>query len=331
MKVAVVGCGVMGAATARALSMRGHDVTIYERFEIGHRRGSSHGTTRVYRYSYPDPRYVGMMKEAMGLWRGLEEESGKEILHQTGGLDTGKALDAHADALDAHDIPYELIDGTVASERWPSLSLPNDQVLFQGDGGYVRAETAWRAFVDGAVARGVRLIEGGAIDELGSQGVPDHDITVVTAGGWAHDLLSTAGIELDVKPTRETVAYFRTRAEYPTLVDWGDPSVYALPDPVYGLKVGEHIAGPQTDPHEVGVVNVDSVERLRAWVAARYPDVEPEPAHAETCIYTNTPDEHFVLERYSNVVVGSACSGHGFKFAPLIGHRLADLVESRSR
>jgi sarcosine oxidase len=328
MKVAVIGCGVMGAATARALAMRGNEVTIYERFEIGHRRGSSHGATRVYRYSYPDPTYVGMMKEAMGLWRGLESEAGTEILHQTGGLDTGKDLDAHAQALDAHDIPYELIDGAVATQRWPALALPDDEVLFQGDGGYVRAETAWKAFVDGATARGARLLEGRAIDELGPEGMSGHDITVVTAGGWARDLLTTAGIQLDVKPTRETVAYFRTHAECPTLVDWGDPSVYALPDPVYGLKVGEHIAGPETDPDEVGVVDPDSVERLRAWVVARYPGIKPEPAHAETCIYSNTPDEHFVLERHSNVVVGSACSGHGFKFAPLIGHLLADLVES---
>lgn len=327
MNLAVVGCGVMGAATARALATRGHEVTIYERFGMGHRRGSSHGATRVYRYSYPDPAYVGMMSEAMGLWRSLEEETGQKILHPTGGLDTGKDLDAHAAALDAHGIPYELIDGDAAARRWPSLRLPNDEVLFQADGGYLHAEEAWNGFVRGAVARGARLVEDRAIDGLDRDGLPGHDATVVTAGGWARDLLATAGIELDVKPTRETVAYFRTATRFPTLVDWGDPSVYALPDPVYGLKVGEHIAGPETDPKDVGVVNQKSVERLQTWVSARYPDVDPRPAHAETCIYTNTPDEHFVLERQHNIVVGSACSGHGFKFAPLIGERLADLAE----
>jgi sarcosine oxidase len=94
------------------------------------------------------------------------------------------------------------------------------------------------------------------------------------------------------------------------------------------LKVGEHIAGPPTDPAEEGSANQGSVERLGDWVRVRYPTVDPTPASAETCIYTNTPDEHFVLERHGNIVVGSPCSGHGFKFAPLIGEKLADLVES---
>src|SRR5688500_18824765 len=98
----------MGAATAWALSHRGHDVTVYEQFEVGHDRGSSHGATRVYRYSYPDPRYVAMMKEAMAHWARLEREAGLEILLKTGGLDTGKNLDAHAEALAANGIPFEM-------------------------------------------------------------------------------------------------------------------------------------------------------------------------------------------------------------------------------
>jgi sarcosine oxidase len=328
MRVAVVGCGVMGAATAWALMRRGHEVTIYEQFEVGHRRGSSHGATRVYRYSYPDPYYVGMMKEAMELWRSLEAEAGVQILQQTGGLDTGKDLDAHGAALDANGIPYEIIDGRAASERWPELSLPDDEVLFQADGGVVHAQRAWESFVAGALGRSARLLEDRRVDRLDPGGFNDHDATVITAGGWAKDLLYTAGIELDVKPTRETVAYFRTSTTWPTVVDWGDPSVYALHDPTYGLKVGEHIAGPPTDPAEEGSADQGSVERLRDWVRVRYPTVDPTPASAETCIYTNTPDEHFVLERHGNIVVGSPCSGHGFKFAPLIGEKLADLVES---
>lgn len=328
MKVAVVGCGVMGAASAWALTHRGHEVTIYEQFEVGHKRGSSHGATRVYRYSYPDPRYVVMMKEAMLLWAQLEQESATEILHQTGGLDTGKDLDAHAEALAANEVPYEILDARAVSERWPALTLPADEVLYQADGGVVHAERAWKAFVDGAVERGARLLEQRRIDELGSDGFSDYDVTVVTAGGWAKDLLSTAGVDLVVKPTRESVAFFRTDQTFPTLVDWGDPAVYALSDPVYGLKVGEHIAGPPTDPDGEGIVNAASVARLQEWVGTRYPDVDPTPAWSETCIYTNTPDEHFVLERHGDIVVGSACSGHGFKFAPLIGERVADLAES---
>lgn len=328
MKVAVVGCGVMGAATAWALTRRGHEVTIYEQFEVGHSRGSSHGTTRVYRYSYPLPTYVAMMKEAVSLWRLLEQETGRQVLQRTGGLDTGKDLDAHASALEANDIPYEIIGATTASKRWPELSLSDDEILFQGDGGVVHAEKALRSFVEVAVGRGARLLEGRRIDDLGPDGMVDHDATVVTVGGWARRLLATAGIDLEVKPTRETVAFFETNDVVPTLVDWGDPAVYALHDPNYGLKVGEHIAGPATEPDEEGTVDASSVARLEAWVGTRYPGIQPKAVFAETCIYTNTPDEHFVLERHGNVVVGSPCSGHGFKFAPLIGERLASLVET---
>jgi sarcosine oxidase len=327
VKVAIVGAGVMGCASARALARRGHHVTIYEQFSVGHRRGSSHGRTRIYRYSYADESYVGMMKEAVALWHELEGESGELILQKTGGLDMGKDLDAHVAAFEAHDISYEVIDAKAVAQRWPSLSLPEGDVLFQADGGVVHAEKAWHAFVSAALTAGTTLLEERRIDDLGPHGFIDYDVTVVTAGGWAKQLLATAGIDLDVKPTRETIAYFRLDDVPPTLVDWGDPSVYALHDPGHGLKAGEHIAGPETDPDGDGAPNVASVERLTEWVRARFRAADPQPVGAETCIYTNTPDEHFELARHGSIVVGSACSGHGFKFAPLIGKRIADLVE----
>ena len=317
----------MGCATARVLARLGHDVTMYEQFEVGHTRGSSHGRTRIYRYSYPEERYVGLMKEALGLWRELETESGATILQQTGGLDMGKNLDAHVAAFDAHAIPYEVLDTHDVSKRWPSLSLPDGDVLFQADGGVVHAAKAWNAFAAGATAAGV-TVERRRVAELPAEGLPGFDVTVVTAGGWAKALLATAGIELDVKPTRETVVYFKTDDLPPTLVDWGDPAVYALHDPVHGLKAGEHIAGPETDPDGTGAPDAGSVDRLKDWVAARYRSVDPQPVGAETCIYTNTDDEHFELARHGAIVLGSACSGHGFKFSPLIGRRLADLATS---
>ena len=150
---------------------------------------------------------------------------------------------------------------------------------------------------------------------------------VVTAGSWARRLLSSAGIALDVRPTRETVAYFALDEVPPPVVEWGTPAIYALPDPGRGLKVGQHIAGPTTDPDDEGAPDAASVARLQTWVAERFPTADPRARRPETCLYTNTPDESFVLERHGNVVVGSPCSGHGFKFAPLIGDLLADLAE----
>jgi sarcosine oxidase len=298
-------------------------VTIYERFAPGHTRGSSHGATRIYRYSYPDPRYVEMMSEALDLWRDLETETGTTLLRRTGGLDCGKALHDHALALEAHGVGFEILSPAESSRRWPSLRLPGE-ALFQADGGYVRADLAWRAFLDSALTMGAD-VRTERVEDVRALG---HDRVVVTAGAWARSLLARSGIDLPTRPTRETVAFFRMNDPLPTLVDWGDPAVYALPDPTYGLKAGEHVAGPVTDPDEKGTVDRASVERLKSWVMERYGRVEAEPVHAETCIYTNTDDEHFVLERHDDVVVGSACSGHGFKFAPLIGSRLAALATS---
>ena len=102
--------------------------------------------------------------------------------------------------------------------------------------------------------------------------------------------------------------------------------MFSLHDPVYGLKVGAHHAGTETNPDEIGEPDAALVERISAWVAERLPNADPEPLLAETCLYTTTPDERFILERRGRIVIGSACSGHGFKFAPAVGKRLADLA-----
>lgn len=331
----------MGSATARAVAAAGHDVTLVEQFSIGHKRGSSHGTARIFRLSYPEPRYVEMAIEALPLWRELEEESGVPILTTTGGLDGGKALEDHVHALETCGAGFELIDATEAGLRWPALRLPEGRdFLFQADGGIVAADGAVAAFAAGAGARGALILEDTKVvslqqktnhvtihlaggDELQASRV------IVTAGPWARPLLATAGIELDVRPTRETVAYFVLDEPTPTLVDWGTPTIYALPDGS-GLKVGEHVAGPEADPDRGGEDDVDhaSVARLSAWVGEIFAAADAVPRRAETCFYTNTGDQSFVLERHGDIVVGSPCSGHGFKFAPVIGRRLAALATS---
>ncbi|HYI45497.1 MAG TPA: FAD-dependent oxidoreductase, partial [Actinomycetota bacterium] len=152
---------------------------------------------------------------------------------------------------------------------------------------------------------------------------------VVTAGAWVRGLVEPLGIDVPVRPTRETIAYFKVDGDIgPTFVEWSDPSVYALPSPRHdALKVGEHIAGPDADPDVDGEPDQSSIDRLAAWVAERYPSVERGPILAETCFYTNTDDQRFILERHGRVIVGSPCSGHGFKFAPLIGQQLAGLAQ----
>lgn len=337
----VVGGGVMGTATARALARRGRKVALLERFQIGHKRGSSHGAARIFRISYPEQRYVELAQESLLLWRELEKEAGERLLTTTGGFDTGKNLDAHINHLDAVRIPYDVLEGREVAQRWPFLKLPADkQVLYQPDGGVIRAERAWYAFARVAAQDGAEIHDNAQVVrfEYSKDGryvrlqTPSREIearsVVVTAGAWAKELLGRAGIHLDVTPTRETVAFFKFPYEvHPTVVDWADPLIYALPSPGQGIKVGEHHAGPQTDPNELGDVDYGSVERIAGWVARHYPQAETTPHLTETCIYTNTEDESFIMEPYGRIVVGSPCSGHGFKFAPWIGENLAGLAE----
>lgn len=337
--IAVVGCGVMGAATAYSLARAGRKVTVFERFHLGHKRGSSHGPTRIFRLSYPDQAYVVLALEAKELWRRAERELGQRLLVTTGGLDLGAGIDANLAALGANDIACELLDASAVAERWPYLRLrPDERALFQPDAGVALADRAVAAFAAGARAHGAEIVEDEAVTSLSvrNDGVElalrsgrrlQTGCAVVTAGAWAKELLATAGIELSVRPTRETVAYFRVNHPLPpSVVEWSSPAVYALASSGGEIKAGEHYAGHLAHPDEEGVPDYTSVERVAEWVAERFIGADPAPSRVETCLYTNTADESFVLERHGPVVVGSACSGHGFKFAPAIGERLAALA-----
>jgi sarcosine oxidase len=338
--VVVVGAGVMGAATAWRLAKAGRRPVVLERFEVGHAHGSSHGSVRVFRFSYGDPMYVRMAMDALRLWRELERDSDREILTALGQLDWGEPfVETNAAALRECGAEAEILDATEAMERY-AVSIPaEERVLFHPAGGIVRAEDSVRSFLDAAVALGGEVHERTRVIELR----PSQDrvevvtegesysapVAVVTAGPWVKALAATAGIDLPVIPSRETVAFFAhpEEMELPILVQWGEPTIYGLPDPGRGIKIGAHHTGPDAAPEEEGATDPAIVDMQAAWVAAHYPKADPAPLRAETCMYTNTSDERFILERRNRVVVGSACSGHGFKFAPLIGERLAALVQ----
>jgi len=339
--VVVVGAGVMGSATAWRLAGRGHDVVLLEQFDLCHDRGSSHGAVRVFRFSYDDPAYVEMAMKALPLWRELEEESGRAILSITGGYDFGppERLDANARALATRGASFEMIDGAEVVERYPAVFLPGDtSVLFQQDAGVVAAEVAVKTFAEQAVDRGAELHE--RSPTLGLRASDDHvdvltadetyrgRVAVITAGSWARGLLGAIGIELPVVASRETVALFSLPdgPRLPVLVEWSSPPTYSLPSPGHQVKVGWHRSGPETDPDRPGLPDPQVLAHLSAWAEEHHPSVDREPHHIETCMYTNTADESFILKRYGPIVVGSACSGHGFKFAPLIGKRLAELA-----
>ena len=319
----------MGAATAWRLARRGHDVEIHEQFMIGHKRGSSHGRSRIVRLAYPEPEWVQFAEEAFAGWRELEAESGERLLELYGLLElVGDPATSSRDALDARGAEYELLTAEAARERWPIGVPAGWTVLFQPQAGIVRADLAWQALLDGATRAGATLHESSRVDSLAEL---DADVVVVTAGPWAGRLLEPEGIDLPVRITRETVAYFKLDGPpLPSIVQLDPESrghaMYSLRDPIHGLKAGAHHAGPETNPDEDGLPDLDLLDAISAWVGETYTDVDPKPLGAETCVYTTTEDESFVLERHGRIVIGSACSGHGFKFAPAVGDRLAALA-----
>ena len=328
MKVAVVGAGVMGLAAARALARRGEDVTVYEQFEVGHTRGSSHGTSRIFRLSYAEEHWIKLAQRAYELWRELERESGTTLLVLDGLIDADPEPTKRLAAFDACGVAYEELSPADVRARFGYAYDDLARLIFTPDAGITLAAAAVQAFARGARAAGADIRERTRVDNLES--LP-HDAVIVTAGGWAPKLLAAAGVELDATPTRETVAYFPLHRDgsFPSVIDWasdGSFQLYALRAPGVGVKAGLHHSGKPTDPDASGEPDEEVVAAVTELVRRRFPNVEPAPIRAETCIYTNVDDERFVCERDGRIVVGSACSGHGFKFAPAVGELLANMV-----
>ncbi len=347
----VIGAGVMGSATALTLGERGVDTILLEQFELGHARGSSHGPVRIFRVAYPDPTYVRMAQRAHELWRRLEEAAGEELLVTTGGLDTGPVAEACHQALAHCGVHHERLSAAEATARFPQISFEGlDPIVFQQEAGVTRAGRAVAAQTRLAGAAGVEVRASTAVEAI----MPLDDAVevrtgtstilaraaVVTAGSWAGPLLARAGYRPSLQPVLQTVSYFRAAGpggeDIPTFIEWGAPEPnlvwYALgpADEAPGVKVGAHMGGRPVDPADGPFAADPDLARAQAdYVRRRFPGLEPEPAHTETCLYTMTPDEYFVLDRIGPVVIGAGFSGHGFKFGPLIGEILADLAQGR--
>jgi sarcosine oxidase len=320
--VAVVGAGVNGLAAAWALRRRGIDAVVYEQFELGHTRGSSHGRTRIFRVAYPDPVWVRRAVEALEAWRVLEDQSGEELLLLNGLIElVAQPEESSQEALAECDLACRVLTPEEAEREYGLVPPEGSLVLFQPNAGIIYAERAMEVF-----ARDVEIVEGRRIQSLDEVSEP---VIVVTAGPWARKLLARSGIDLPVVESRETVVYFRLDGELvPPIAEivLRGHGFYALGDPAYGLKVGRHMRGSRADPDEIHRPDDRVVDEVIGWTRERFPAADPNPVGADACFYTNTDDLRFILERHGPIVVGSACSGHGFKFAPLIGERLAGLA-----
>ena len=343
--VVIVGGGVMGTAAARALSSRGRGVVLLERRTIGHSEGSSGGPTRNFRLTYHDPVYVRMARRALEGWRRLEDEAGLELLRVAGGLDVGAATDGSAAALEAAGERFERPSAGEVAERWPALRFgEGSRFLYQAEGAIVRADATIATLARSARAAGADLREettvegvrtGGDEVEVATSGgaVVRAPAVIVSAGSWAAPLLGGVGIDLALRPTLEQTTYFTTDdavGAIPTVIDWDaapDQPPYLVPNAFAPgeIKAGAHLSGTPIDPDARPGTDVEREARVVDWVRRRV-DPAPTATATETCLYTVAPDEDFVIDRVGPVVVASPCSGHGFKFAPLVGEVLADLA-----
>jgi sarcosine oxidase len=339
----VAGGGAMGSATAWWAARSGRDVVLLERHAGHHDRGSSHGRSRIFRLAYGDPYYVGLAQEARSLWRVLEAESGASLLEITGGVDHGPLAAPVAAALAAAGLPHSVLSPAEAAERWPMLRF-DTTVVWQPDAGRLDADATVTTLHAEAARHGadvrfsVEVLSvgpaGGGVAVSTTEGDFLASVVVVAAGAWLPGLLPSLPVPDDLPPfrvTQEQPVYFasRTGATWPSFIhhrDGGLVPAYGLGAPGEGVKAGEHGCGRVVAPDARLPVDEDAVARVAAYAAAWLPGADPEPRRVDTCLYTSTPDESFCLRRSGPVVICSPCSGHGFKFVPMIGRMTAELA-----
>jgi sarcosine oxidase len=352
--VLVLGVGTMGSMALWRLARRGLSVVGLEQFAPGHDRGSGHGDSRMIRTAYFEgPEYVPLVQAAFPLWRELEAESGAELLTMTGGLMIGRPdgalVSGSLRSAREHRLPAELLDAGELAARFPQHRLePGEVALWEEGAGVLRPERAIRAAADRAVALGARLVAGARVTAVeasaGVVTVRAGDASyrarrlVVCAGPWLGRLLPGLGLPLAVE--RIVMTWFRAREPGPFAPERFPVFIHERPGrpPGYGLpsldgatvKVGIHHGGRPADPDDLDRETGESDVAPAAELAARALNgLDPRPARVQVCMYTNTPDEDFVVgpaPGLDGVTVVAACSGHGFKFAPVMGEIAADLA-----
>lgn len=349
--VVILGAGLMGAMTAMAASARGLSVAVVEQYERSHLHGSSHGSARIVRRAYADDFYLRLTGRAFELWNEMESRTGQTMLRMTGGLDHGPARDiaAMAELLADAGVACELMDVPAAEERWPGLRLESD-VLFHPQAGTVDCDLAVASALAAAEATGavvlpttaglsVRL-DGDSALVTTTAGVVRARTVVLAVGAWLPDVDGLIdGIDLDLPPLRvsqQQIFHFARRngiPEWPTSVHKGALSTYSLPGgrdggPGGARKVAQHDAPgyDTTAQTRSGTVDPANRKKIVDYVTEWMPGLVPEPFAEATCLYTSTQNEDFLLDRVGPIVLCSPCSGHGAKFAPLIGELTADLI-----
>jgi sarcosine oxidase len=353
--VAVIGLGAMGAAATHELAARGQRVIGIDRFTPGHTQGSSHGESRLIRMAYfEDPAYVPLVRLAYRNWRRLEALSGERLLTITGILEAGHAgspmVAASLGSAMEHGIAHEVLTPAQAMRRFPAFDLPADwDCVFQPDAGFLEPERVIGLYLKLAAEQGADLrantrvlevepigdhvairLEGGEVIEAGA--------AVIAAGPWIGQLAPVLATHLRL--TRQVLVWFEpNRPDLTTpdrlpvfLLQTRDDVIYGAPDFAgTGVKAGSHEPCGELEDADAARRPADAadIERVHRVLRECIPAAAGRPLMTQTCTYTRSPDEHFILGPHPDcprIVLASPCSGHGFKFASIIGEALADLA-----
>ena len=352
--VIVAGVGGMGSAAVYHLARRGAKVLGLERFDIAHERGSSHGVNRIIRLAYMEhPSYVPLLRRAYELWREIENLAGERLLFITGGIDAGietsDTIKGSLLACELHHLPHEVLDAQALHARFPGYRLPAGMLaVYQPDGGFVLSERAIIAHVTAAQGLGAEVHawepvagwepSGDYVQVRTDRETYRAGALILTAGAWMGKLVPD--LTLTLKPERQVLIWtqplrpehFRLGAfpvfnlEAPEGRFYGFP-VYGIP----GFKLGRyHHRGEQVDPDGYDrEPHPEDEAVLRVGIRRYFPGADGPTMMLKTCLFTNTPDEHFIIDQHPSaprVFLASPCSGHGYKFCSVIGEIMADLA-----
>jgi sarcosine oxidase len=315
---AVVGAGILGLSTARALAADGFQVTVHEQHAVGTRLGGSPGPSRIFRTSYGEPDYVRLARMAIDEWDRLDDP---RLLIRSGLLEVGAVQTTlNAEALTACGEPFEWLEPAEAVRRFPEARF-REPALFTADAGTVRADLALDRLRRGLdVREGDRVVDPRALEA---------DVVCVCAGAWLGRLF-----DLPLRVQLEQVAYVEAPEEpRPSFIDHGGGTVpgvyYALTTPGVGYKLAEDDGQPEPFDPERSDRPVDpaGLDRIRGWLAATFPGLDGPLIRSESCLYAMTPERDFILDTIDGIVVLGGDSGHAFKFGPLLGRLAADLAQ----
>ena len=350
----VIGVGGMGSSTLYNLAKRGRRVLGLEQFDIPHAEGSSHGVNRIIRLAYYEhPSYVPLLRRAYELWSEIESVTGEQLLYKTGSIDTApsghEVFEGSLESCLLHDIPHRVLNHAQINEEFPGYQLPPGHMgLLQGDGGFVLSERSIVAYANAAMSTGAEIharevVSGWEPDQGGVRVFTDRgeytaERLVITAGAWTSGMVPILD-DLAV-PERQVLAWLQpidgslyTPEVFPVFNAYFDEGRY-YGFPVYGIpgfKVGRyHHLEEVIDPDfAIKTVNSEDEAVLRSAVERYFPKANGTTMTLKTCMFTNTPDEHFIVDLLPanpQVAVAAGFSGHGFKFASVIGEILADLA-----